>query len=73
MSIIQEKVGYFLDNPPSSDELKGVVTVYEQRDTSVPRKHRADYRDRDNWGTTRTRNIHRVVYSFNSRGHIYGA
>ena len=39
-------------------------TVCEQRDTSVPRIHHADYRDRDNWGTAKNRNIHRVVYSF---------
>ena len=38
--------------------------MYEQHDTSVPTKHHADYRDRGNWGTTNTRNIHRVVYSF---------
>ena len=37
----------------------------EQRDTSVPRKHHAGYRERGNWGTTKTINIHRVVYSFN--------
>ena len=35
--------------------------MYEQRDTSVPRKHNADYVDRGNWGTTKTRNIHRVI------------
>ena len=39
--------------------------MYEQRDTSVPRKHQADYRDGGNWGTNKTRNIHRVVYNFN--------
>ena len=39
--------------------------MYEQRDTSVPRKHHADYRDRSNWGTTKTRKVHGVVYSFN--------
>ena len=32
--------------------------MYKQRDTSVPRKHPADYRDRGNCGTTKTRNIH---------------
>ena len=36
----------------------------EQRDTSVPRKHQVDYRDRGNWGTTKTKNVQRVVYSF---------
>ena len=36
--------------------------MHEQRDTSVPRKHHPDYRDRSNWGTTKSR----VVYSFNS-------
>ena len=39
--------------------------MYEQRDTSVPRKHHADHRDRGNWSTAKTRHIHRVVYSFN--------
>ena len=34
----------------------------EQRDTPVPRKHHADYSDRDHWGTTK--NIHRVVCAF---------
>ena len=38
--------------------------MYEQRDTSVPRKHHADYRDEGSWGTTKTGNKHRVVYSF---------
>ena len=38
--------------------------MYEQRDTFVPRKHHADYRDRGNWGTTKTRNVPRVVYIF---------
>ena len=36
--------------------------MYEQLDTSVPRKHR----DRGNWSTTKTRHVHRVVYSFNT-------
>ena len=36
--------------------------MYELWDISVPRKHQAN--DRDNWGTTKTRNIHRVVYIF---------
>ena len=42
--------------------------MYEQRDTFVPRKHHADYRDRGNWGTTKTRNVHvrKVVYGFNN-------
>ena len=40
--------------------------MYEQRDTPVPRKHHAESSDRGNWGTTKTRNIHRVVYTFNS-------
>ena len=31
--------------------------MYEQRDKSVPRKLHADYRDRRNWGITKTRNI----------------
>ena len=44
--------------------IEGVSTVYEQRDTSVPRKHHTDDRDRDNWGTAKAGNIHRVVYSF---------
>ena len=39
--------------------------MYEQWDTCVHRKHYADYRDRGNWGTTETRNIHGMVYSFN--------
>ena len=39
--------------------------MYEQRDTSVPRKHHADYRDRGNWDTTKTQNVHIMVYSFN--------
>ena len=38
--------------------------MYEQRDIFVPRKHHTGYRDRGNWGTTKTRNIQRVVYSF---------
>ena len=38
--------------------------MYEQRDTFVPRKHHADYGYRGyNWGTSKTRNIHGVVYS----------
>ena len=40
--------------------------MYEQRDTSVPRKHQADYRYKGNRGTAKTRNIHRVVYSSNT-------
>ena len=32
-------------------------TAYEKRDTSVPRKHNAEYRDRDNWGTYTKRYI----------------
>ena len=40
--------------------------MYEQRDASVvPRKHQADYSARGNWGTTKTRNIHRVVHILN--------
>ena len=38
--------------------------MHERRDTYVPRKHQADYKDRGNWYTTETRNIHRVVYCF---------
>ena len=38
----------------------------EQWDTSVPRKHHADHRDRGNWGTTKTENKRRVFYSFNN-------
>ena len=37
--------------------------MYEQWDTSVPRKHHANYRYRANCGTTNTRNIHTLVYS----------
>ena len=44
--------------------------MYEQWDTSVPKKHHADYSDRGNLGTAKTRNIHRVVYSFKN-GHIF--
>ena len=40
--------------------------MYEQRDTYVPIKHQADYRDRGNWGTTKNRNINRMVYSSKS-------
>ena len=47
--------------------LKEQSTVYEQRDKSVPRKHHADHRG--NWGTTKTRSMHRVVYSFNVAFH----
>ena len=36
--------------------------MYELWDISVPRKHQAD--ERDNWGTTKTRSMHRVVYIF---------
>ena len=32
--------------------------MYEQRDTSVPRKDHDNYRDRGDWGTTKIRNIH---------------
>ena len=32
-------------------KLKEYSTVYEQRDTSVPRMHHADYRDKGNWGS----------------------
>ena len=39
--------------------------MYENWDTCVPRKHHADYRDRGNWGTSKTRNVKRVVYRFN--------
>ena len=35
----------------------------EQQDTSLPINHHADYIDRNNWGTNKTRNIHRVVHS----------
>ena len=38
----------------------------EQRDISVPRKHHTDYRDEGYWGTTKTRNVNRVVDSFNT-------
>ena len=41
--------------------------MYETLNTSVglpELKHHADYKDRGNWGTAKTRNIHRVVYSF---------
>ena len=38
--------------------------MYKQRDTYVPRKHHVGYRDRGNWGTSKTRNIHREVHSF---------
>ena len=41
--------------------------MYEQRDTSVPIKHHADYRDKGNWGTTKTRNIPKM---FNTHGTI---
>ena len=41
--------------------------MYEQRDTSVPRKHQADYTDRGNRGATKIRNTHRVVYGFKFR------
>ena len=41
--------------------LKEESTVYKQRDTSVPRKHQANYRHMCKWGTTKTRNIHGVV------------
>ena len=42
--------------------------MYKQRDTFVPRKHHADYRDRGNWGTTKTKNVHvqKGVYGFNN-------
>ena len=39
--------------------------MYEQPDTSVPRKHHADDRDRGNWGTPKTMNVHKVIYSLN--------
>ena len=45
---------------------KGFSTVYKKRDKFLPRKHHADYRDRGNWGTTKTRNINVVVHGFNS-------
>ena len=32
--------------------------MYDQRDTPVPKKHHADYRDKGNWGTTKTRKIY---------------
>ena len=38
----------------------------KQPDTSGPRKHHADYKDRGNWGTTKNRNINIEVYSFKS-------
>ena len=44
--------------------------MYEQRDTSVPRKHHAGYRDKGSWGTIKTRNIHLVVYIFNFNNNI---
>ena len=39
--------------------------MYEQWDRSLPRKHHVDYRDRANWGTTKTKKVHSVVYSCN--------
>ena len=48
--------------------------MYEQRDKSVPRRHHDDYRDRSNWGRTKTRNmIHRVVYSFKPADDVVSA
>ena len=44
---------------------KGVVPVYEQRDTSVPRTPHTDYKGY--WGTIKNRSRHRLVYSFNHR------
>ena len=38
--------------------------MFEQQDNSVPNKKHTDYRDRAKWGTNKTSNIHRVVYSF---------
>ena len=32
--------------------------MYEQQNTFVSRKYRANYKERGNWGTTKTRNIH---------------
>ena len=40
--------------------------------TSVHKKHHADYIDRGNCGTTKTRKIRRVVYSFTPfKKHVY--
>ena len=38
--------------------------MYEQRGTYVCRKHHCDHRDRGSWATTKSSNVHRVVYSF---------
>ena len=42
--------------------------MYEQQDATVPRKPQAGYRDGGNWGTAKTRNIRRVVYSLKGGG-----
>ena len=46
--------------------LKTFLTVYQERDKSTPRNHRANYRDKAKWGLTITRNRHRVVYGFHA-------
>ena len=47
--------------------------MYQQRDASVPRNHHVDYRDRDTSVTTKIRNVHKVVNSFNpgAAGTVY--
>ena len=44
--------------------------MYEQRDTSVPRKHHAVCRDRGNWGPAKTINIHKEVCTFNNESRV---
>ena len=56
--VISPLLKIVLLNIAMSRHLKEYSTVHELRDTSVPRKHRAAYRDRGNWGTTKTRNVH---------------
>ena len=45
--------------------------MYEQRETSAPRKHHVDYRDRGNFCTAKTRNVHGVVDSFNPLPYVH--